>query len=124
MIGRLTIAIAAVLLTAAAARAEGEAAAGAKVFLTCALCHSFDPEVRKTGPHLRGIVGRRIGGDPDFDYSKALERARGGWTEERLDEFLANPRKMFPATRMVARVADEQDRADLIAFLRSAGSNP
>lgn len=58
MIWRRAIAVAAALL-AAAARAEGDAATGAKVFLTCALCHSFDPEARKTGPHLRGIVGRR-----------------------------------------------------------------
>ena len=124
MIGRCAIAVAAVLVTAATARAEGDPTAGAKVFLTCAMCHSFDPEARKTGPHLRGIVGRRIAGDPDFDYSKALKQAGGGWTEERLDEFLANPRKMFPATRMVARVADDRNRADLIAYLKSDGAAP
>lgn len=124
MIRGFLVAGAAVVLIAAPARAEGDAAAGAKVFLTCALCHSFDPEARKTGPHLRGIVGRRIGGDPDFDYSKALDQARGGWTEELLDEFLANPRKMFPATRMVARVADDRNRADLIAYLKSGGAAP
>ena len=124
MIRALVIAGAAILMIAAPVRADGDAEAGAKVFLTCAICHSFDPDARKTGPHLRGIVGRPIGADPDFDYSKALDQARGSWTEERLNEFLVNPRKMFPATRMVARVSDEQDRADVIAYLKAAGAQP
>jgi len=100
-------------------RATIAVAAGAKVFLTCAVCHSFDPEARKTGPHLRGLIGRPIGGDRDYGYSRALAQADGAWTEALLDEFLANPRKMFPATRMVTRVSDEQDRADLMAYLKS-----
>jgi cytochrome c len=113
---------AATLWTAAPARADGDAAAGAKVFLTCALCHSLDPEARKTGPHLRGVIGRRIGGVQGYRYSKGLARASGVWTEALLDEFLVNPRKMFPATRMVTRVPDDRDRADLIAYLKSPTS--
>lgn len=124
MIRAFVIAGAAVVMIAVPARAEGDAEAGAKVFLTCAICHSFDPDERKTGPHLHGIVGRRIGADVDFDYSKALDQASGSWTEKRLNEFLANPREMFPATRMAARVSDAQDRTDLIAYLKTAGARP
>jgi len=59
----------------AVAQAEGDAAAGAKVFLTCAMCHSLDPEARKIGPNLRSVVGRRIGSVMGYDYSKSLARA-------------------------------------------------
>ena len=103
----------------AVAQAEGDAAAGAKVFLTCAMCHSLDPEARKIGPNLHGVVGRRIGSVMGYDYSKSLARASGIWTEALLDEFLINPRKMFPATRMVTRIPNDRDRADLIAYLKS-----
>ena len=108
-----------IAVPAAGAHAEGDAAAGAKVFMTCAMCHSLDPQVRNIGPHLCGVVGRRIGGVIGYRYSKSLARASGVWTEALLDEFLVNPRKMFSATRMVTRVPNNRDRADLIAYLKS-----
>jgi cytochrome c2 len=87
--------------------------------LTCALCHSLDPEARKTEPHLRGVIDRRIGGAQGYKYSNSLARANGVWTAALLGEFLVNPRKMFAATRMVTRVPNDEDRVDLIAYLKS-----
>ena len=45
----------------------------------------------------------------------------GGGKEETLDQFLQGPRKMVPGTKMTyAGIANPQDRADLIAYLKQA----
>jgi len=43
------------------------------------------------------------------------------WNDETLDEFLRNPTKFVPGTPMgYVGVKDDQDRADLIVYLRAA----
>ena len=47
---------------------------GAKMFEKCARCHSVGPEnVRRSGPHLRGLFGRRVGAVKNYSYSDALK---------------------------------------------------
>jgi cytochrome c len=47
------------------------------------------------------------------------------WDEKTLDRFLAKPMAVVPGTNMTYDgVPDSQDRADLIAYLRKAGSGP
>ena len=47
------------------------------------------------------------------------------WTAETLDRFLRAPLEMLPETTMTYDgIADPQERADLIAFLVKAGSDP
>jgi cytochrome c len=46
------------------------------------------------------------------------------WNEETLDAFLADPLRVVPGTAMgYAGVADAQERADLIAYLRQANGS-
>ena len=85
-------------------------------------CHSIDRD--RTGPRHAGLFGRRAGSVPGFPYSAAMKKAGEGglvWNEQTLDKFLQNPTKFIPGTRMgYAGVKDDQERADLIAYLKEA----
>jgi cytochrome c len=112
-------------LTVGAARgAEGDAARGERVFQRCFSCHSVAPSetAQLQGPSLHGVVGRPAATVAGFDYSDAMKaKAAGGlvWTPETLDRFIADPDTFVPGTPMVVLppLRDEQDRADLIAYL-------
>lgn len=120
---RLALFLAALLPAAAAA--AGDPLRGERVFQRCYACHSVDPsEVGLPGPNLHGIVGRRAGAQPGFDYSPALRllASRGhAWTPAALDAFLADPLAVAPDNAMgFFGLRSAQDRADLIAYLRQA----
>lgn len=82
-----------------AAYAEGDAAAGEKIFKKCRACHAIkngDEVIQKggkTGPNLFGVVGRVIGGE-DFKYGSSLAsiaESEQVWDEEQLAIYVANP---------------------------------
>ncbi len=88
----------------------------------CALCHAVTAGAAPAaGPNLRGVVGRRVGGDPGFDYSPVLERAgRGGdsWDVERLVRFLGDPEEMYPGLWMGGNgLRAEAERVAVVRFL-------
>ncbi len=100
-----------------------QVAEGARVFARCATCHALDPDSRRPGPHLRGIVGRDAGAVDGFRYSPALREAGEDglvWDETALDAFLADPDGYLPGTTMRIGVANADQRAALLAYLRSA----
>lgn len=96
-----------------------DAAAGAKVFARCQVCHQVDPAKPSSfGPNLAGVVGRKAGTLPRFAYSPALVRYGAVWDEAKLDAFLAAPQKVVPGSRMAfPGLPSTKDRADVIAFL-------
>jgi cytochrome c len=99
------------------------AARGARIYERCAACHAlaFD----RTGPRHCGLIGRRAGSLPGFDYSPALRQSKLVWTEATLDRFLNDPLSTIPGTAMgYDGVKDEHERRDLIAYLRAAGESP
>ncbi|MGI9435724.1 MAG: c-type cytochrome, partial [Geminicoccaceae bacterium] len=106
--------------------ASADLAKGEKVSKKCKACHVFDEGGKhKLGPALWGIVGRDIASYDGFNYSGALNGLEGDWTFDKLDQFLAAPKKFLPGTKMVfAGVKKEQDRADLILYLRSLAAEP
>ena len=108
------------LAIAAATPAAAEDCSG-RLFAICRACHSLDPAERGLpGPNLAGIIGRRIGGDPAFDYSPVLRRARDDgsrWDATRLESFLADPAEMFPGLWMSMRgIEDAAERRALVRF--------
>jgi cytochrome c2 len=110
--------ITALLLSTAAAQADGDPARGEQRFVDCAACHAPQPGIANVGPSLQGVFGRKAGTLADFRYSPALKRSGITWTPETLDIFLADPQKTVPNNRMpYAGMPDAADRADLIAFL-------
>ncbi|EPZ32965.1 cytochrome c [Rozella allomycis CSF55] len=100
---------------------EGNAEKGAKLFMSrCSQCHTLEPNgPSKQGPTLHGIIGRVSGTVPGFAYSDANKNKGVTWTEEALFEYLENPKKYIPGTKMIfAGLKKAQERADLIAYMK------
>ncbi len=116
----------AALVVATAARAEGDPAAGQRVFNQCRACHTVDQGGRNgVGPNLYGVVGRRAGQREGFRYSANMqELASTGftWTEENLRKYLANPKDVLPKGSMsFVGLKNPQQIEDVIAFLKQNG---
>jgi cytochrome c len=117
-----SLALAATLPLAAFGLPPGDPARGEKIYGRCFACHAIDRD--RTGPRHAGLFGRRAGSVPGFPYSAAMKKAGANgliWNDETLDKFLQNPTKFVPGTRMgYAGVKDDQERADLLAYLKKA----
>jgi cytochrome c len=108
----------AMFLSASTAKADGDAARGQTVFGKCAACHAPSMQ-NKVGPGLADVVGRKAGTVAGFNYSPALMAFGKSWDEQTLDTFLAGPMKLVPGTRMPIALPGAQDRADVIAYLKT-----
>lgn len=98
----------------------GDAASGKTVFIQCSTCHAVQAGVNKIGPSLAGIVGRAAGTVAGYTYSPANKNSGITWTKEKLFQYLENPQRVVPGTKMAfAGVKDEQKRADVIAYLEA-----
>ena len=124
----------AVLIVAAAAHAaEGDAENGKKLFFSkaqCKICHSVEPNQKRVGPSLFGIVGRKCGTAAkqafSSNYKAACAKTGFVWDEASLDSYLEDPsayisgvsgqKKRSPMTRKTPKA---QDRADIIAYLKT-----
>lgn len=103
-----------------AASAAGNPAEGDKVFKrVCSVCHIATKDgPKRLGPSLSGVIGRKSGSVDGFRYSEANKNANIVWSEETLDPYLADPKKIVPGTTMAfAGVKKPEERADLIAYL-------
>lgn len=126
MKGSISILIATILaLTAAPAAAEGDPVAGRKAFLACAVCHSADPKVHKTGPSLATIWRRRAGTIESFGrYSDAMRQSSVVWDASTLDAWLQDPAAVIPGTSMRIRpISDTAKRRDIIAYLQKLAAD-
>ncbi|KAF2859433.1 cytochrome c [Piedraia hortae CBS 480.64] len=100
---------------------DGDAKKGAGLFKTrCAQCHTLkEGEGNKTGPNLHGLFGRHTGSVEGFSYTDANKGANVVWKEDTLFEYLENPKKYIPGTKMAfGGLKKAKDRNDLITFLR------
>jgi cytochrome c len=98
---------------------SGDAAAGKTVFGKCRQCHVVEPGVNRVGPSLAGIVGREAGQVDGFNYSKANAESGIVWSEEKLFQYLEDPRGVVVGTKMIFNgLPKAQDRADIIAYLK------
>ncbi len=101
----------------------GDAVAGAEVFKQCMACHVVEPGQNRTGPTLAGIVGRAAGSVAGYSYTPANANSGITWTPEKMFQYLENPRRVIPGTKMsFAGLKDPQDRADVIAYLTNPAS--
>ncbi len=119
----LLSAIAATGLLGATLVSAQDADNGAEVFKRCRACHDVGENAKnKVGPFLNGIIGRKAGTIEGFNYSDANKKAGAEgwvWTDEKMLEYLLNPRASMPGNKMAfAGIKDEQDRKDLIAYLK------
>jgi cytochrome c len=81
------------------------------------------PGQQLTGPSLAAIWQRPAASVPGFHrYSDALKRSTLVWDERTLDMWLKNPTQLIPGSEMAfPGIPGEQDRRNLIAFLRGVG---
>ena len=75
---------------------------GANLFKTrCAQCHTLKAgEGNKIGPELHGLFGRKSGQVAGFSYTDANKDKGVEWKEDTLFEYLENPKKYIPGTKM------------------------
>lgn len=92
---------------------------GALLFQSCAGCHTTGVTSGGLGPSLFRIVGRKQATRTDYLYSDSFRALDGVWTEEALEEFLADPTSYAPGTTMsTVQVTDPEERRAIIAYLR------
>ncbi len=105
--------------------ANADIARGQKLSKACAACHSFDKNgPNKVGPGLWGVVDAPKAGNSSYNYSKAFKALSGTWSYADLNKFLWKPRAYTPGTKMgYAGLKKPEDRAALIAWLRTLGSS-
>jgi cytochrome c len=120
----VTGAFAGLSLLPAAAQAQGNPEAGHQVFRqNCRSCHQIDPDARgEGGPNLALLGTGPAGVDKSFAYSPAFKAAVAKglhWDAHSLDAFLKSPSAVVPGGAMPVSVPDDQQRADVIAYLRS-----
>lgn len=102
---------------------EGDVMRGAEVYTRCLACHAL--EYDRTGPRHCGLLGRKAGSVPGFEYSTAMRNSNIVWTEETLNWFLSSPLTAMPGTSMgYAGLPDPSEREDLIAYLKKEGAGP
>jgi cytochrome c len=118
MLGVLCFSV--VLGAAGIARAD-EAQEGEKVFKKfCMACHTVEPGKNKIGPSLAGVVGRKAGTAPGFQYSDAMKNSGITWDEAALDKYLSDPKAAVPGNKMAfAGVKKPEERKDVIQFLET-----
>lgn len=121
--------------SALAQGAGGDAAKGEAVFKKCQACHRVGPDAKNlVGPVLNGVVGRKAGTVEGYKYSPLNEAAGAAglvWTEDAIFEYLVDPSaylkkfltdkgaadKATGNSKMVYKLANEQERKDVIAYL-------
>jgi cytochrome c len=107
--------------------ANADPVKGQDVFVSnCRDCHTTEENsATRTGPPLWGVVGRAKASLPNVNYSQSLLQWGGTWTFEDLNLFLTAPMAAVPGVKMdFPGLADESDRADVIAYLRSRSNDP
>jgi cytochrome c len=124
-------------LALASPTVAADAAKGEMVFKKCMLCHRIGPDATNLiGPVLTGVVGRKAGTYPGYNYSPLMKAAGENglaWTEDNITSYLPDPSAFLKkfltdkgkadlatgAAKMLFRLPSEQDRQDVIAYLKT-----
>lgn len=117
----LSAAALAVALTGGYAQADGDAAAGEKVFKKCKTCHSLEAGKNMVGPSMAGIIGRAAGTVDGYKYSDAMAGSGITWNEDTLKQFLADPKGTVAGNKMTfPGLKKEDDLENVVAYLKEA----
>jgi cytochrome c len=114
-----------------------DAAAGEDVFKKCRACHQVGATAKNgVGPMQNGVLGRKAGTVEGYSYSE-LNKSAGEaglvWDEANIFEYLIEPNAFLKKfltdkgkadvasgnTKMTYKLADETDRKNVIAYLKT-----
>jgi cytochrome c len=114
----------------------GDPDKGEQVFKKCRTCHMIGDGARTLiGPPQNGLIGRRAGTYPGYNYS-TLNKSAGEnglvWTEDNIYAYLPDPNAFLRnfltekgkadlavgATKMPFKLSSEEERRDVIAYLK------
>jgi cytochrome c len=122
---------------AASPAIAADAAKGEMVSKKCMLCHRIGPDATNLiGPVLTGVVGRKAGTYPGYNYSPLMKAAGENgllWTEDDIKSYLPDPGAFLKkfladkgkadlatgATKMLFKLPNEQEREDVIAYIKT-----
>jgi cytochrome c len=111
--------------------AAADIAKGEEQHKKCLQCHTFENGgAPLQGPNLWAVLGRDIASQAGFKFSAgngSLSAIEGVWDYEKLDHFIERPKAFASGTAMNfaginSRLTGLQDRMNLIAYLRTLGS--
>jgi cytochrome c len=107
---------------ATTAFADGDVAAGEKVFRKCKACHTLEEGKNRVGPSLHGVIGRQAGTLEGYKYSSAMKDSGITWNDDTLAKYLHDPKAMVPKTKMTfPGLKKEEDIKDVIAYIEANG---
>ncbi len=108
--------------------ASADVKAGGDIFSKkCTTCHAGEKGgANKIGPHLWGVVNRKVASISDFNYSAGMKsHGDKSWNFDELNHFLYGPAKYVKGTMMsFAGIQKDQDRANVIAYLNNQSDKP
>lgn len=105
---------------ASPAFADGDAAAGEKIFNTkCKVCHKIGPGATNfVGPNLNGLAARKAGSEEGYAYSDAMKGSGLTWDEATFKEYIKDPKAKVPGIKMIfAGLPKDSDQENLWAYL-------
>jgi cytochrome c len=117
---------AAVVVPIATLLATADPAKGAEIFKKCGSCHNAaQGGANGIGPNLWGIIGNKHAHSPTFaNYSDGMKAMPGVWDFDAMNAWLTKPSAYVKGTKMnFAGLSKGEDRANLIAWLNTQGSN-
>ncbi|TIS56063.1 MAG: cytochrome c family protein [Mesorhizobium sp.] len=110
--------------------AKANVETGAAIFKKCQACHSGEKGgPNKVGPDLWDLIDRPVAAHEGFAYSAGMKDfSKGGsekWTYDNINQFITSPKKFVKGTAMgFAGLPKDEDRANVIAYLRTLSDNP
>jgi cytochrome c len=108
-----------VVIVPALAKDDGQAAFNN----TCRMCHTMKKGDNRLGPSLAGIIGRKAGALPGYNYSSSMRQSGIIWDAASLDQFIADPDKVVHGNNMkpYGGLKDAARRKAIVEFLKSGG---
>jgi cytochrome c len=113
-------AVLATVFAVSPAAADGDVAAGEKIFTTkCKVCHQIGPGAKNSvGPNLSGVIGRKAGTEEGYNYSDAMKGSGLTWDEATFKEYIKDPKAKVPGIKMIfAGLPKDTDQDAIYAYL-------